>query len=87
MMPSRPLVNGWDPSVPIEVKVDTDFTPLLDTTAPIATKREKIVPNKEIELIDNVFSPDECTSIIQAAEMHGFGRTDYKKSYRLLILT
>lgn len=40
------------------------------------------VPSCDIRLVREVFTEDECTHLLVAAEVVGFGVTDYPKKYR-----
>lgn len=79
---SSRTVNGWDASIPVEKQVDSNWITLLDEESPKTVQRPKIMPEKDINLVENVFSNRECARIIEEAERYGFGRTEYRKSYR-----
>lgn len=79
---SSQTVNGWNASIPVERQVDSDWASLLNEKSPDLVLRQKIISQKEIDLVEKVFSPSECIRIIEAAEGYGFGRTEYRKSYR-----
>lgn len=67
---------------PHEIEVRTDLTPLLlaaPSPAPLAAAQ---VMGHEVWLVEGLFSPDECTALLAAAERHGFGPTNYPKRYR-----
>jgi len=66
--------------LPQEVKVRTDWSSLLDSTAP--TPEIQQLGNHEVWLVDGLFSTSECAALLAAAEGHGFGATHYDKEYR-----
>ena len=82
--PLSRTMNGWDASIPVEKQVESDWVSLLDEMSPQLVLRQRIIPQKEIDLVEKVFSTAECMRIIEAAEGYGFGRTEYRKSYRLV---
>jgi len=63
-----------------EISVRTDWADLLGVapTNVVATQ----VGDREVWLVEGLFSPDECAAIIDNAEAHGFGPTEFVKSYR-----
>lgn len=64
-----------------EIEVKTEWIGCLETT----TRRSltaKQVDNHQIWVIDHLFSASECASLLEQAESHGFGTTNYPKSYR-----
>lgn len=63
-----------------EIEVRTVWRKLLDD-APGNLKIEQ-VGNHEVYLIEGLFSARECEVLLAAAEEHGFGTTNYAKSYR-----
>lgn len=64
-----------------EKTVVTNWEGLLDEITPEMTCTMP-VEGKEILLLDNFLSKDECLRIIHAANEEGFGKTDYPKHYR-----
>jgi len=74
------VVAKWDPSIPDEIEVKTEWARLLEVAPaePVAQQ----VAGREIWLIEGLFSAGECAALLEQAERHGFGATHYKKSYR-----
>lgn len=63
-----------------EIEVRTSWGSLLDKASPEIQMQQ--VDDKEVFLIDNVYSPGECERLLAASEEHGFGFTSYPKHYR-----
>eukprot|EP00930_Biecheleria_cincta_P087332 TRINITY_DN76579_c0_g1_i1.p1 TRINITY_DN76579_c0_g1~~TRINITY_DN76579_c0_g1_i1.p1 ORF type:complete len:259 (-),score=31.44 TRINITY_DN76579_c0_g1_i1:245-1021(-) len=63
-----------------EIEVKTEWGPLLDASHPLPASRQ--FDEHEIWLIDNLFSPDECSILLEKSELHGYGTTNYPKAYR-----
>jgi hypothetical protein len=49
-------------------------------------RRRDLIPGKDIFLLEDLLSAGESARIVEAAERpeHGFGRTNYKKTYRYI---
>lgn len=62
-----------------EIEVHTDWASLLDPTPPEPELQQ--IGEHEVWLLQ-LFSDDECTRLLRAAEGHGFGKTSYAKKYR-----
>jgi hypothetical protein len=63
-----------------EIDIKTNWRGALQE-APLALSANQ-VDDKEVWLINNFFSADECTRLLAAAEEKGFGGTHYPKDYR-----
>mmetsp|Transcript_100571 Transcript_100571/g.313491 ORF Transcript_100571/g.313491 Transcript_100571/m.313491 type:complete len:293 (+) Transcript_100571:73-951(+) len=66
--------------VPWELSATTQWASLL-TSSPrnlVATR----VPDHEVWLVDGLLTDHECRSLIAGSESHGYGPTDFVKSYR-----
>mmetsp|Transcript_27764 Transcript_27764/g.54519 ORF Transcript_27764/g.54519 Transcript_27764/m.54519 type:complete len:275 (+) Transcript_27764:62-886(+) len=66
--------------LPWEISVDTCWATSLNASPSnlVATQ----VDHHEIWLVDGLLSADECKSLIARSESHGYGSTDFVKSYR-----
>ena len=79
-----PQVGPSDP----EIDVCTAWAPLLQPTATAALRPESdpaavaYAAGSRLLTVAGIFSPDECTRLIDAADGIGFGRTNYAKAYR-----
>lgn len=76
------MINGWDPSIPKEVKVSSDLRRDLEPAARWEVTKELPAPGKDIFLLYHLLSRDECASVIKETENFGYGRTNYLKCYR-----
>jgi hypothetical protein len=66
-----------------EIEVKTEWASCLESLANWRGGRvPRQIQNHEVWLVDNVFSTHECASLLKQAESHGFGATNYPKSYR-----
>eukprot|EP00403_Amphidinium_massartii_P031023 CAMPEP_0178406322 /NCGR_PEP_ID=MMETSP0689_2-20121128/18852_1 /TAXON_ID=160604 /ORGANISM="Amphidinium massartii, Strain CS-259" /LENGTH=232 /DNA_ID=CAMNT_0020027359 /DNA_START=72 /DNA_END=770 /DNA_ORIENTATION=- len=63
-----------------EIEVKTDWASLLSESASECTVEQ--LGDKEIWVVDGLFTEDECEALIRASEDHGYGATNYPKSYR-----
>lgn len=63
-----------------EIEVKTNWSNILDKHVPTLTARQ--IDGHEVWLVDGLFSEAECATLLEEAEMHGFGTTNYPKSYR-----
>lgn len=68
------------PPVPREIEVKTKWGPLLDVSHPLLASQQ--FEKHEICSIENLFSPDECSILLEKSELHGYGTTNYAKAYR-----
>ena len=89
-------MSHWDENVPFERNVETNWCEEaleLDINNSEVTdedckstswkiEREDIISEKDVFLLNPCFSIEECMKIIEAAEMIGYGRTNYPKRYR-----
>lgn len=66
---------------PSEIQVSTDWSELLSTGTGLHDCTVPI-PAEEIRLISSLFTESECRILIDEAEKHGFGTTNYPKDYR-----
>merc|ERR1740121_708054 len=64
----------------VEIEVDTDWRGYLDTQ--VSSLSAQQFEDKEVWLVENVFSVEECLKLLAASEEKGFGRTSYPKNYR-----
>lgn len=63
-----------------EIKVNTAWVSKLDLAArPTGVAKPD---EREVWLVENSFTGQECQDLIAAAEEHGFGATNYRKDYR-----
>ena len=70
-----------------EVQIRSSWDGLLEPgattrTRPLEGKAEQYASGERLYVIEGLFSPRECTRLVQAAEAVGFGRTSYPKAYR-----
>jgi prolyl 4-hydroxylase len=72
-----------------EITIASDWGELLSAgdpndsiSCPLLVNVKPLLPGVEIILLEHVFSPAECSILIAEAEKHGFGYTEYRKSYR-----
>lgn len=66
--------------LPREIKVQTSWASLLEPDAlPTVMRRPD---SREVYLVESSFTAKECEALLAAAEEHGFGATNYRKSYR-----
>jgi prolyl 4-hydroxylase len=72
----------WDQSLPQEIQVKCDWSHIVADNVVEASLRPPPIEDKDVQLIDNLLTPEESEAIIAAAEIYGFGRTDYPKHYR-----
>lgn len=63
-----------------EISVSTDWSSLLGATPKGLVARQ--INGHEVWLVDGLLSADECDALISTSEHHGFGPTDFVKSYR-----
>ena len=66
-----------------EIRISSEWNKLLssDPNCPHVSVKP-FLPDKEIILLNDVFSQSECSALVSEAEKHGFGHTDYPHSYR-----
>jgi hypothetical protein len=79
LWPEQNELERWEKTVEVswESLLDSESeteTPPIDASLP--------VPGKEIFLLNNFLSKQECLRIIDAANSSGFGKTNYPKYYR-----
>jgi len=74
------VASTWDPSIPHEIEVRTNWSTLLEVCPP--QRMPDQVDGREICLIESLFTPQECSVLLAESERHGFGTTAYTKSYR-----
>lgn len=67
--------------VPNEKTVNSNWSDLLDVVAPTVIKTTPD-PEHDIHLLFDFLSLDECNRLIDASEVHGYGKTFYRKQYR-----
>jgi hypothetical protein len=75
---TRPVQLNTD--LPHEIEVATNWADLLDPNS--GPRRCRQPDKREVYLIENVFSIAECKALIASSEEHGYGATNYPKSYR-----
>lgn len=63
-----------------EISLHTDWASLLGVAPKSVVKKQ--IGDNEVWLVENLLSVEECTAIIDSSEAHGFGPTDFVKSYR-----
>lgn len=73
--PSQPLGD-----LAHEIEVTSDWGNVLEED--YVCKQPKQIKDLEVWLAANLLSENECCSLLKKAEEHGFGATDYPKSYR-----
>eukprot|EP00419_Tripos_fusus_P010900 CAMPEP_0172660546 /NCGR_PEP_ID=MMETSP1074-20121228/4126_1 /TAXON_ID=2916 /ORGANISM="Ceratium fusus, Strain PA161109" /LENGTH=230 /DNA_ID=CAMNT_0013476175 /DNA_START=50 /DNA_END=742 /DNA_ORIENTATION=+ len=66
--------------LPHEIQVQTSWASLLEPGV-MATDMHQ-PDGREIYLVSGSFTAKECEALLTAAEKHGFGATNYPKSYR-----
>lgn len=66
--------------LPWEISVCTNWASLFG--APSRNLVAKQIRGHEVWLVDGLLSADECRALIARSEEHGFGPTDFVKSYR-----
>lgn len=77
-------MSKWDSNAPKEIKTTTNWSEELLEKAQSEEdiERTDVIPGKDVFLLRPCFNQQECDNIITAAELLGFGRTDYPKKYR-----
>lgn len=65
-----------------EVSVKTDWARVLQARTPPASLQARQLHGEEAWLVEGLLSPEECQALIHKSEEHGFGPTDFVKSYR-----
>jgi len=66
--------------LPWEISVDTRWATLLNATPSNLSATQ--LDHHAIWLVDGLLSTHECKSLIARSESHGYGSTDFVKSYR-----
>jgi len=66
--------------IPDEIEIQSEWGQLLDASHPPLTSRQ--FDEHEIWLVENLFSTDECSVLMEKSEMYGYGKTHYPKAYR-----
>jgi len=64
-----------------EIEVRSAWAGQLQADVPALVARQPL-PEKEVLLVDDLFSAYECAVLLGKAEEHGFGATNYPKRYR-----
>eukprot|EP00929_Paragymnodinium_shiwhaense_P004173 TRINITY_DN104916_c0_g1_i1.p1 TRINITY_DN104916_c0_g1~~TRINITY_DN104916_c0_g1_i1.p1 ORF type:complete len:288 (+),score=41.72 TRINITY_DN104916_c0_g1_i1:139-1002(+) len=84
----RPLKRFLDtgvaeekPDLAEEIKVHTTWAEVLGGSAPLGLEVRQLY-GEEVWLVDGLLSPDECRALVRKSEEHGYGPTDFVKSYR-----
>lgn len=65
--------------LPHEIEVKSCWGPLLETSVQSSMRRPD---HREVFLVSGALASAECDALVAAAEQHGFGATNYPKSYR-----
>mmetsp|Transcript_55124 Transcript_55124/g.102069 ORF Transcript_55124/g.102069 Transcript_55124/m.102069 type:complete len:268 (+) Transcript_55124:57-860(+) len=62
-----------------EIEVSTRWGSILKDEPECQSEQ---IGNREVWVVDGLFTEEECNGLLEASEQHGFGTTNYPKSYR-----